>query len=182
VLEVGCGPGELAERLEGELNADVAAVDLSPRMVELARLRGVDARQGDAQELPFEDASFDCVIAAWMLYHVPDVDRALGEAARVLVSGGRLVAVTNASDHLVEARELVGSTVPAEDAPALLGRHFAAVESRDASGTVTFPDRDSLVAFVDSWRGLTAPREVPADAPFPLVVRRRPVILIATRA
>ena len=44
-------------------------------MVELARARGVDARVGDVQELPFADGAFDCVVAAWMLYHVPDLDR-----------------------------------------------------------------------------------------------------------
>ena len=44
-------------------------------MVELARARGVDARVGDVQALPFEDESFDAALAAWMLYHVPDVER-----------------------------------------------------------------------------------------------------------
>ena len=52
VLEVGAGPGELAERIQRELNAEVAALDISERMVELARARGVDARVGDVQELP----------------------------------------------------------------------------------------------------------------------------------
>ena len=82
-------------------------LDLSPRMVELAQARGIDARQGDAQELPFADGTFDTVVAAWMLYHVPDVDRALAEFARVLVPGGALIAVTNSADHIAELRELV---------------------------------------------------------------------------
>ena len=54
VLEVGCGPGEPSERIARELDAHVIAVDLSERMVELARARGVDARLADAQALPFE--------------------------------------------------------------------------------------------------------------------------------
>jgi ubiquinone/menaquinone biosynthesis C-methylase UbiE len=87
VLEVGCGPGELAGRIQRELGASVVALDISPRMVHLARERDVDARLGDAQDVPFPDASFDCVVAAWMLYHVPDVSRALGEFARVLRPG-----------------------------------------------------------------------------------------------
>src|SRR5207247_10358646 len=78
VLEVGAGPGEFAERLGRDLGVEVIAADLSPRMVELARDRGVDARLGDVQELEFEDGSFDCAVAAWMLYHVPDLDRGLG--------------------------------------------------------------------------------------------------------
>ena len=107
LLEVGGGQGELAERIQSELGANVTFLDLSPRMVELAQARGIDARQGDAQELPFADGTFDTVVAAWMLYHVPDVDRALAEFARVLVPGGALIAVTNSADHIAELRELV---------------------------------------------------------------------------
>ena len=109
VLEVGCGWGELAEMVAAETGAEVVATDLSPRMVELARERGVDARVADVQELPFDDGEFDVAIAAWMLYHVPDLDRAAAELARVLRPGGRLVAVTNSRFHLMELRELVGS-------------------------------------------------------------------------
>ena len=109
VLEVGCGWGELAEWIARETGATVVAVDLSPRMVELARERGVDARVADVQQLPFADGEFDCVVAAWMLYHVPDLDRAFAELARVLRPGGRLVAATNSRFHLLELRELVGS-------------------------------------------------------------------------
>ena len=59
LLEVGSGPGELSARIMAELGAEVIALDVSERMVELARGRGVDARVGDVQELPFADASFD---------------------------------------------------------------------------------------------------------------------------
>ena len=51
VLEVGPGPGELAQRMATELGADVVAIDVSPRMVELTRARGIDARLGDVHEL-----------------------------------------------------------------------------------------------------------------------------------
>lgn len=53
VLEVGCGWGEFAARIRDELDAEVVAIDLSPRMVELARERGVDARVDDVQALSF---------------------------------------------------------------------------------------------------------------------------------
>ena len=48
--------------------------------------RGVHAVIGDVQELPFPDADFDCAVAAWMLYHVPDLDRGIAELARVLAA------------------------------------------------------------------------------------------------
>src|SRR5207244_7586759 len=105
VLEVGGGEGELAERIR-ELGVDVVGVDQSDRMVELQRSKGIDARVGDVQALPFADGEFDVGLAAWMLYHVPDLDRGLAELARVLKPGGRLVAVTNAEEHLQELWEL----------------------------------------------------------------------------
>jgi ubiquinone/menaquinone biosynthesis C-methylase UbiE len=132
VLEVGCGWGELAEWVERETGAEVVPTDLSPRMVELARERGLDARLADVQQLPFEDGSFDAAVAAWMLYHVPDLNRGLSELARVLRPGGRLVVATNSVLHLHELRELVGSgrssiTFSRENGEELLAGHFASI-------------------------------------------------------
>ena len=154
VLEVGPGRGELAERLARELGVDVVAVDQSERMVELTRARGIDARLGDVQELPFEDGFFDCAVAAWMLYHVPDLDRGLSELARVLRPGGRLVAVTNSERSLPELWRPFGERAArvhgfaAEDGEELLGRHFVRVERRDAHGAVTFSDWEAARRYV----------------------------------
>jgi ubiquinone/menaquinone biosynthesis C-methylase UbiE len=106
VLEVGGGEGELALRIQNELGAALIAVDQSERMVEIQRVEGIDARLGDVQALPFGDAEFDVAVAAWMLYHVSDLDLGLSELARVLKPEGRLVAVTNGVDHLQELWDL----------------------------------------------------------------------------
>jgi SAM-dependent methyltransferase len=155
VLEVGCGWGDFAARLRDELGADVVAVDLSPRMVELASGRGLNARVADVQALPFGDATFDCVAALWMLYHVPDLDRGLAEIARVLDPGGRLVAATSSHEHLVELWSLVGrnrASEPerffAETGEAPLRRHFARVERRDLRGEVAFADADAVRGYI----------------------------------
>jgi len=154
VLEVGSGPGELAERIAVELGCKVTALDVSPRMVELSRGRGVDARVGDVQGLPFVDGRFDCVVAAWMLYHVPDLDRGLAEIARVLKSRGFLVAVTNSECHLDEARALAGIdmrgqvTFSRENGEEVLRRHFGRVQRRDLDGWVTFPHAEALRSYV----------------------------------
>jgi SAM-dependent methyltransferase len=187
ILEVGCGEGELAERMTAELAAEVVAIDQSERMVELARARGVDARIGDVQQLPFGNGAFDVVVAAWMLYHVPDRDRALAELARVLRPGGRLVAVTNAADHLQEMLALAGVdgwdfTFRAENGAEILGRHFVAVETRDASGTVTLRDADQIRAYMQSSIRLQAWADRVPELEEPLVVRRRPVIFVAENA
>jgi SAM-dependent methyltransferase len=154
VLEVGAGPGELAERIRRELGAALVAIDISPRMVELARRRGVDARVGDAQDLPFDDGEFDCAVAAWMLYHVPDVDRGLRELRRVLRPGGRLVAVTNSERNLTELWAAFGDRAArrhpfsAENGEWPLLRWFTLVERRDVRGTVTFADWDAARRYV----------------------------------
>jgi SAM-dependent methyltransferase len=163
VLEVGPGPGEVSERILRELGCDVVALDVSERMVELCRERGVDARVGDVQELPYEDGSFDLVVAAWVLFHVPDLDRGLAEIARVLRPGGRLVAVTNSEHHLAEAREHAGISMAGrlsfsrENGEEALRRHFARVRREDVDGTVTFADREAIQAYVRAlvtWKHL----------------------------
>lgn len=157
VLEVGCGWGELAQRIARELECAVVALDQSSRMVELARERGVDAVVGDVQELPFADACFDAVVAAWMLYHVPDLDRGLGEIARVLQPGGTLVAVTNGADDFEELWTLVGrdmsdrsSTFRTENGEEHLSRHFRDVRRHDLRTPVTFADTETMRSYVGS--------------------------------
>jgi SAM-dependent methyltransferase len=184
LLEVGGGQGELAERIRRELRSEVTFLDLSPRMVELAQARGIDAREGDVQTLPFADASFDTVVAAWMLYHVPDVDRALAEIARVLVPGGALIAVTNSADHISELRELLGyrwnfeETFRRENGEQFLRPHFAAIERYDADVEVRVERRETLVDYRRSLSAAT--REVPEDVQLPLVVHGRTSIFFAT--
>ena len=184
VLEVGGGPGELSERLQRELGASVSFVDLSPRMVELAQARGIDAQVGDIQELPFEDGTFDTVVAAWMLYHVPDLDRGLAEVARVLRPGGALIAVTNSVHHLSELRDLVAQpnlwaeTFSRENGESYLGRHFAHIDRFDMESVVTVRDRAKLVAYRDSMNLETQP--VPEDVELPFIVHARTTIFLAT--
>jgi SAM-dependent methyltransferase len=182
VVEVGPGEGELAERMRDELGCDVIAIDQSERMVELTRKRGIETRQGEVQDLPFEDGQFDCAVAAWMLYHVSDIDRALSELARVLHPDGHLVAVTNSREHLRELKDLLGiegfrTTFDAEEAEQLLSRHFARVERRDAAGLTTFPSRDDAQRFVDSTMIFAGRALPPFDGP--LQVRRTPVVFVA---
>jgi ubiquinone/menaquinone biosynthesis C-methylase UbiE len=187
VLEVGGGEGELAERIVRELGAELVFVDQSERMVEIARGRGLAAQVGDVQDLPFADASFDCAVAAWMLYHVPALDQAIAELARVLVPGGRLVAVTNGAGHLAELREVAGhehfwTGMPfrRENGAELIAPSFSAVEARDADGWVSIADDDAIWSYLRSMTGFDPPTELqPHD--LPLRVRRCSTIFVATR-
>lgn len=186
VLEVGCGTGVFAVRLATDLQADIVALDSSPRLVELTRARGIDAREGDVQRLPFDDHEFDCVVANWVLYHVPDLDRGLREIARVLRPDGRLVATTNSQGHLREVWELVGREVAAlsfdaENGATRLQQFFATVSRRDTRAKVTFPSAEALRGYVDafvSFSGESLSGRVP-DAPEPFVAHALNSVFVA---
>ena len=188
VLEVGPGPGEVSERMVKELSVDVVAVDISERMVELAREKGVDARVGDVQALPFCDGSFDLVVAAWMLFHVPDLDQGIAEIRRVLRPGGRLVAVTNSEHHLREARTYAGVsmtnrvTFSRENGEGVLRRYFVHVERRDVDGWVTFPDAEAIRSYL---RSTVTMRDAAARVPElngPLRAGTRNTVFVADKA
>jgi SAM-dependent methyltransferase len=87
-LDLGCGEGRVGAELIRR-GYCVVGVDSSPGMVELARERH-EAVVADAAELPFEDASFDLVVAYMSVMNFDDPEAALAEAARVLERGGRL--------------------------------------------------------------------------------------------
>jgi len=90
-LDLGCGEGRLARDLKA-MGHDIAAVDLSPTMLAAAKEADPDleAHLADAADLPFDDASFDLVVAFMSLQDVSDMEGAIAEAARVLEPGGRL--------------------------------------------------------------------------------------------
>ena len=156
VLEVGCGTGAFASRIAAALpTSDLVAVDQSARFVELTGRRGLDAQRADAQDLPFDDDSFDTVVAMWMLYHVADLHRGLSELRRVLRPGGRLVAVTNGDDHLADLRleaggEPVHTHFSSENGEAALLRHFDEVTRDDLPTRAFFPDHATAVAYLQS--------------------------------
>ncbi|MFG1963004.1 class I SAM-dependent methyltransferase [Nonomuraea sp. NPDC049028] len=99
VLDLGTGYGEPALSLARAVGPDgaVTGIDLSPRMIELARRRGagmpnVEFLVGDFDALPRPDASADAVIARFALMFTPDRLRTFREILRVLVPGGTLAA------------------------------------------------------------------------------------------
>lgn len=187
VLEVGGGEGELAERIVEELGVELAGIDQSQGMVDVQRAKGIDARVGDVQALPFAEGEFDAVLAAWMLYHVADLERGLAELARVLRPGGTLVAVTNGVDHLQELWDLAQRattmrlfTFRSENGEDALRRHFAEVERLEAYGTVTMDD-ETVRRFAASWEALAPLVKMPPLGE-PVVVRRHSTVFVARKA
>ncbi len=91
VLEAGCGTGLLLERFVS-FARHAEGFDLSPGMLEKARARGLQVREGSVTAIPYDGASFDVVCSFKVLAHVPDIALALSEMARVTRPGGVVIA------------------------------------------------------------------------------------------
>jgi SAM-dependent methyltransferase len=92
-LDLGCGEGRLTRELRGR-GYETVGVDIAPGLIALAQQRDPEGtyRVADAEGLPFEDESFELVVAFNVLMSVDEPVRALAETARVLVHGGCLCA------------------------------------------------------------------------------------------
>ena len=97
VLDVGCGTGEIIDRLAAKYpQAQFVGIDLEEAHLERARARcarfgsRVRFQTGDALALPFPDQQFDLVVSRHVVQAIPDAPRAVREMRRVLRSGGRL--------------------------------------------------------------------------------------------
>ena len=103
ILDLGCGDGQLTQRLALS-GASVVGVDASPEMRAAGRLRGIDAREGRAESLPFADCSFHAVFSNAALHWVRDQDAMLAEVRRVLRPGGRFVAEMGGHGNIAAIR------------------------------------------------------------------------------
>ena len=96
VLDVGFGSG-FSVQLFAQAGANVTGIDLTPWAVTTTRARvaafglEADVREGDAEQLPFADASFDFVFSWGVIHHSSDMDKALSELVRVCKPGGGIV-------------------------------------------------------------------------------------------
>lgn len=91
LLDVASGPGLLAAEAASR-GARPIGVDLSPRMIELARrlYPAIEYREADVEFLPFPDHAFDAVVCAFGLGHFPRPELAVAECVRTLSPGGRI--------------------------------------------------------------------------------------------
>lgn len=90
VLDVACGPGQLASRAAKRGASRVVGVDLAPRVVALAaeQYPEVSFRVADAEALPFADRTFDAVTSSFGIGHFPRPEQAVAEFMRVLRPDG----------------------------------------------------------------------------------------------
>jgi demethylmenaquinone methyltransferase / 2-methoxy-6-polyprenyl-1,4-benzoquinol methylase len=99
ILDVATGTGMVAAELRARADCTVVGLDQSPQMLAAARMRfaGEGARvelvEGEAERLPFEDASFDALTFTYLLRYVDDPPATMRELARVVRPGGRVTSL-----------------------------------------------------------------------------------------
>jgi ubiquinone/menaquinone biosynthesis C-methylase UbiE len=171
ILEIGCGNGTLwREGTEWiEPGWSITLADVSPGMLEDARSNLCDVphafeyRVADIQGLPFSDASFDAVIANFMLYHVADRDKSYREVIRVMRPGGRFYAATIGVGHMRQLEEAVchidsraATNTPLSfsiDASAgELRKHFQHVQIHRRKDSLEVTDAEAIVRYAQSGR------------------------------
>ncbi len=177
ILELGGGPAALwSENLDRmQPSWEVFLSDFSWGMVREARAQlGGNGlfhfAVADAQGIPFRSDAFDAVVANHMLYHVPDLDRALSEIHRVLRLNGHVYAATNGAAHLRELGGLIqrfDPRLPAMDevnrpfdlaiGREQLARRFVDVQMYRYEDALVLTEAEPLVAYVFSMYGPYAP-------------------------
>jgi len=109
VLELGCGTGSMWINHKDAISkcSHIVFSDLSNEMLaetqnNIGVFHNTEYRIIDIQEIPFSDNYFDIVIANYMLYHVPNIDKAVSEVSRVLKKGGYFYAGTAGDNGIME--------------------------------------------------------------------------------
>lgn len=171
ILELGCGTGDMWKGNLDILKSGVklTLTDFSPGMLEMAKRSTahpqVDYRIVNIQDIPYEDGSFDMVIANMMLYHVPDLHKGLSEVRRVLKPGGKFYCATYGEQGIMEfvnesLRDLgihgeVGKTFTLQNGASILGAHFRNVQMCTREDGLAVTCVEDFVDYVLSMSSLT---------------------------
>lgn len=181
VLDLGCGPGAYVETLAAMVpEVRYMGLDFSAGMLEKHPQRGA-ITQADSQDLPYAAHSFDVVMANHMLYHLPDIDRALAEIRRVLRPDGVLLAATNSVESMPQFRDLFKRAIMVLTAPGKqikvprpasyaftlesgtrqLSNRFFAVMRQDFPSAFVFDEIEPVMEYLGTMRSLYEPQLPP---------------------
>jgi ubiquinone/menaquinone biosynthesis C-methylase UbiE/DNA-binding transcriptional ArsR family regulator len=156
IADLGAGEGSSALLLAPRAKR-VIAVDSSAKMIEVGRelaarygVTNIDYRLGDMEEIPTDSASVDLVFFSQSLHHAPHPDRALGEAARILRPGGRVVILDLLKHRFEEARDLYADEwlgFSESDLESMLANAgFSAIETSIVDKELAAPHFQTLLA------------------------------------
>ena len=144
---------------------------LSTTKNNIGECNNVDYKVIDIQEIPFENETFDVVIANMMLYHVPDIDKGLAEVQRVLKRGGLFYCATYGEHGIVEYLSKILSAYGVEDninknftlqnGYEILSKTFSRVEKLEYIDSLAVTNIDDMVEYIYSLSSMTSLNSVP---------------------
>ena len=180
VLELGCGTGNMWKDRDSIINSCSKLVlsDFSEGMVattkgNLSNYDNIEYNVLDIQEIPYEDETFDVVIANMMLYHVPDIDRGLAEVRRVLKKNGSFYCATYGEHGIIEylskiladygIEDNVNKNFTLQNGYEILSKLFSKVEKLEYTDSLAVTCVDDMVDYIYSLQSMTSLNNVPKN-------------------
>lgn len=180
VLELGCGTGDMwvgKEELVGKCGKLILS-DFSEGMLQKAKenlqeMEKIQFSTIDIQDIPFEDNTFDVVIANMMLYHVPDMAKGLGEVRRVLKPGGRFYCATYGEHGIMDylcrlfrnygAEDNTSHLFTLQNGKARLAPFFADVQRYDYEDFLRVTDPEDMADYIETLTGMSTLHDLPRE-------------------
>ena len=178
VLELGSGSARIWQKNKDRIPQfwDITLSDFSEGMLAETK-KNVEMiehdfhfLQIDIQNIPFEEGSFDMVMANHMLYHVPNLEKALMEVKRVLKDGGKFYAALNGVEHMLELKQLIKKisalyppniimdlnniSITLESGEKMLGKYFNKVEVLPFNSEIVVDKAEPIMAYIMSLTAL----------------------------
>ena len=178
VLELGCGTGDMWKTRSAtiELCSKFVISDFSEGMVKhaadlLGKHENMEYKVIDIQEIPFEENTFDVVIANMMLYHVPDIDKGLREVRRVLKPGTCFYTATYGEHGIIEylsnvlsaygVKDTVNKNFTLQNGQEILSKVFSNVQKLNYEDALAVTDINDMVDYIYSMTSMTVLHTVP---------------------
>lgn len=178
VLELGCGTGSMWKNRESLISdcSQLILSDFSEAMVattkeDIGDYDNVEYKVMDIQKIPYEDETFDIVIANMMLYHVPDIYKGLAEVQRVLKRDGCFYCATYGEHGIIEYLSKILAVYGVEDNTnknftlqngyEILSKVFVNVKKLEYIDSLEVTDVDDMVEYIYSLSDMTSLHNVP---------------------
>lgn len=180
VLEIGCGTGGIWKNRETIIRSCSKLVlsDFSEGMITTARENlshydNIEYKVFDIQEIPYEDETFDVVIANMMLYHVPDIDKGLSEVRRVLKKNGSFYCATYGKHGIIEylskilvdygVKDNINKNFTLQNGFEILNKWFLRVKRLEYIDSLEITNVDDMVDYIYSLSSMALLKNVPKN-------------------
>lgn len=181
VLELGCGTGDIWKKQDAIINncSKLVLSDFSDAMVNetknnLKEYKNIEYKVVDIQNIPFDNDSFDVIIANMMLYHVPDLSQGLKEVRRVLKNGGKFYCATYGEHGIIQylskilskygVQDNVNKNFTLQNGKNILSEIFDNVKQLDYQDSLQVTDVEDMVDYIYSLSGMTTLSQVPKES------------------